>query len=414
MGFRKTDESWGGILRYIAPYIIFMIITTVHSIVKLRDHLIRFSIGKIKNRSTLFPQIGRNEAELDFIGLVKYLFNYGFFKFGKEITLIALVSTIVHRRDLLSITYILWLILLLSLPRRHCARIWVVFQYYFVISLLVQYLFEIHTPPHLCYHDSSTERMIETAPTITSHNTYMSSIKTILMLDFLVLFFISCQKKAFNKEMSKIKSIPYPGGDNLNIVHIIAKLGHVYFRNPTHDFCSFVRNYSDVLKTIIFCSFLWITLAIVFMGGICGMDMLSLGYLIFALVFLIRGSEVYLQNIYYILWMWNSLIAFNVFNIVIKSSIIVFGNLLLVKHKQDYQSLFAVMYYDRIVQSEIDRNLNINVSYHYGPDSLIFKNTLVWHAIIFAFIIFQKRIFCSYYFCHIIMDTKANTVLASR
>lgn len=239
--------------------------------------------------------------------------------------------------------------------------------------------------------------------------------KSKLMIDFIVLLFISRQRKAFKAEVRQMNNLAYPGGDNRNIVHNIAKLGHFYFKNPTHDFCSFVRNYSDVFKTLVFCSFLWITLAIVFLGGVCSMDMLSLGYLIFALVFLLQGSEVYLQNIHYIIWRWNILIAFNVFNIVIKVCIIVFGNLFDIKNKQDYQSLFAVMEYDKsLPELEIDKQHQNTFGYHYGPNSMIFKNILVWHAIIFAFIIFQSRIFRSYYFCHIIMDTQANTVLASR
>jgi len=39
---------------------------------------------------------------------------------------------------------------------------------------------------------------------------------------------------------------------------------------------------------------------------------------------------------------------------------------------------------------------------------------LLWDTICFAFIIFQLRIFKSHYFCHIITDTKANNILASR
>lgn len=390
-----------------------MVISTLHSLVKLRDHLIRYSTGKVQNRTLLFPEIGRHDAERDFAGLLKYLFNYGYFKFGLEISLIALVSTIVHRRDLLSITYICWLILILSLPRKHCARIWNIFQNYFVLSILFQYLYLIHSPPHLCYDNSKQKTIFGSERThlFFKHHT----VKTELTLDFIVLLLITRQRKAFKLEMSTDDKFPYPAGDNLDIVHNIAKLGYVYFRNPTHDFCSFVRNYSDVFKTFIFCGFLWITLAIVFMGGICGMDMLSLGYLIFALVFSLQGSEIFLQNIYYILWQWNFLIAFNVFNLVIKTTMIVFGNLFNVKHKQDYQSLFAVLFYDEDTHQGPNYTYNdMQHNYHYGPNSLIFKNTLIWHAIIFAFIIFQNRIFRSYYFCHIIMDTKANTLLASR
>lgn len=39
---------------------------------------------------------------------------------------------------------------------------------------------------------------------------------------------------------------------------------------------------------------------------------------------------------------------------------------------------------------------------------------LVWDGICFAFLILQLRLFKSYYFCHIINESKASTILASR
>ncbi|XP_043071722.1 piezo-type mechanosensitive ion channel component [Drosophila grimshawi] len=413
MGLRKADQRFGALLRYIAPYLVYMIVSTLHAVVKLRDHLIRMPMGSRRNPNILFPHTNRQDAERNFPELLKYLFNYGFFKFGLEITLIALASTIVHRRDLLALTYLVWLILLLCLSRMQSARIWYIIQLYFVLSILVQYVYIIHFPPNLCRiiplrsHQIPENKAVE--------KLIGDSVKSKLMLDFIVLLLISRQRSAFQADLSQTKNYTYPGGDNRNIVNNIAKLGLVYFKNPTHDFCSFVRNYSDVFKILIFCNALWVTLAIVFMGGVCSMDMLSLGYLIFALVFLLQGSEVYLQNIHYIICRWNFLIALNVFNIIIKTSIIVFGNMLNVKDKQDYQSLFAVMEYDQTLSHRETYKLSERSgNYNYGPNSLIFNNTLIWHAIIFAFIIFQHRIFRSYYFCHIIMDTQANTILASR
>lgn len=127
-----------------------MVVTTMHAVVKLRDHLLRLSMGVITDHTVLFPGITRQDAENNFPGLIKYLCNYGYFKFGLEITLIGLVSTIVHRCDLLSVTYILWLLILLCLTRLQCARIWYIFQLYFILSIFVQYLYLIHYPPNLC------------------------------------------------------------------------------------------------------------------------------------------------------------------------------------------------------------------------------------------------------------------------
>lgn len=127
-----------------------MIITSLHAVVKLRDHLIRSSMYEQKDRKVLFPGITRQDAERDFPELLKYLLNYGYFKFGLEITLIGLVSTIVHRRDLLALTYLIWIVLILCLNRVKCARIWEIFQLYFVLSILAQYLYILNFPPNLC------------------------------------------------------------------------------------------------------------------------------------------------------------------------------------------------------------------------------------------------------------------------
>jgi len=85
MGLRKTDQTWCSLLRYIAPYIVYMIVTTLHSVVKLRDHLIRTSLGEKRELKLLFPQTSRQDAERNLSCLFKYLLNYGYFKFGLEI-----------------------------------------------------------------------------------------------------------------------------------------------------------------------------------------------------------------------------------------------------------------------------------------------------------------------------------------
>lgn len=183
--------------------------------------------------------------------------------------------------------------------------------------------------------------------------------KSKLMLDFIILLLISRQRKSFKAEMWNIQDFSYPGGDNINVVYNIAKLGHVYFENPTHDFCSYVRNYADVLKTAIFCSFFWVTLAIVFMGGVCSMDILSLGYIIFSLIFLLQGSEVYLQNIHYIICRWNCLIAFNIFNIIVKVGIIVLKRSIIIDKKSMIYALFTVMHQNPLLKKKMKYNCQL-------------------------------------------------------
>ncbi|KAH8294787.1 hypothetical protein KR018_002866 [Drosophila ironensis] len=417
MGLRKTKQNFRVHLRYISPYIIYMIITSLHAVVKLRNHLIRYSMDDERDRKVLFPYITRQDAEHDFPGLLKYILNYGFYKFGLEITLIGLVSTIVHRRDHLALTYVIWLIILLCLNRIQCARIWEIFQLYFVLSIFVQYLYILNFPPNVCVSPTNDLSYIygNKSNWLNFDDSMKFFYKSKLLVDFIILMFISRQRKSFKAEIRHITDLSYPGGDNINVVYNVAKLGHVYFENPTHDFCSYVRNYADVFKTAVFCSFFWVTLGVVFMGGVCSMDILSLGYIIFALIFLLQGSEVYLQNIHYILCRWNCLIAFNIFNIIVKVAIVVLEDSITNDQQQIFQAFFSILHQEKHdMQMENLYEQKKNHENQYGPKSMVFENTLVWHAIIFSFVIFQHRIFRSYYFCHVIMDTQANTILASR
>ncbi|XP_030385687.1 piezo-type mechanosensitive ion channel component isoform X1 [Scaptodrosophila lebanonensis] len=409
VGLKKTEPMWIDMLRYISPYIIYMVVASLHAVVKLRDHLIRAYMRDYRDQKVLFPDTERQDAERDFPGLVKYLCNYGFFKFGIEITLVGLIATISHRRDLIAVTYLLWFILILFISRVQCARIWDILQLYFILSILLQYIYFLSFPPNLCI--VAPYEVPQDSTILTNWSLLTTSMQAFyrskMFIDFIVLMIISRQRKAFRTEMRHFHDQNFGGGDNKSVVNNTAMLGHIYFDNPTHDFCSYVRNYADVFKTAVFCSFFWITLSVVFLAGVCSMDILSLGYLIFALVFLLKGSETYLRNIHSIICRWNCLIVFNVFNIAIKICVMILaGNMDLQDTNQVVNYILNVVHYRPAMKPDTE--------HHYGPNGMVFNNGMTWHAIVFAFLIFQLRLFRSYYFCHIIMDTQANSILASR
>lgn len=136
----------------LRTYIIYMVIVTMHAVISLRQLQMRVKIGALNAPPTklLFPNIIRADAEKDLVGLVKYLLNFGFYKFGIEISLIALVSTITYRQDIVAVVYALWLVVLLLLRRSQCAKIWGVFQAFFAISILTQYIVLVGLPPSSC------------------------------------------------------------------------------------------------------------------------------------------------------------------------------------------------------------------------------------------------------------------------
>lgn len=239
-----------------------------------------------------------------------------------------------------------------------------------------------------------------------------------LIFDFIVLIILNRQKSIFCIEQRYATNDDYPGGSNRSVIKDIAGLGRVPFDNPTHDFCSYIRNYSDILKNGVLCGFYWFTLAVVFLAGTNIADLLALGYLIGAFIFLWQGSDFYLRPINTIISRWKWLLAFNVSNIVIKTSFQMAGCLFMTELTQNCCWLVHMLGItctsgvskEHMLTAE-DADLALDSS---GCPKIQHHIVLLWDAICFAFILFQLRIFKSHYFCHIITDTKANNILASR
>ncbi|XP_017954206.1 piezo-type mechanosensitive ion channel component isoform X9 [Drosophila navojoa] len=423
IGLTKASKVEGGLMSLLRTYIVYMVIVTMHAVISLRQLQMRVKIGEnVANQpKLLFPNITRADAEQDLVGLVKYLLNFGFYKFGIEISLIALVSTITYRQDIVAVVYALWLVVLLLLKRSQCAKVWGVFQAFFAISILLQYIVLVGLPPSMClvypWDEGSFGESIQRWTMLPGALHFNHVPK--LIFDFIVLVILNRQKSIFCIEQRYATNDDYPGGSNRSVIGDIAQLGRVPFDNPTHDFCSYIRNYADILKNGVLCGFYWITLAVVFLAGTNIADLLALGYLIGAFIFLWQGSDFYLRPIHTIISRWKWLLAFNVMNIVIKTSIQMAGCLFMTSlttnccwlvHMLGITCTSSLLHEQELLPGE-DPDLSLDPN---ECPKITHQVVLLWDSICFAFIIFQLRIFKSHYFCHIITDTKANNILASR
>ncbi|XP_060666609.1 LOW QUALITY PROTEIN: piezo-type mechanosensitive ion channel component [Drosophila nasuta] len=422
IGLNKADKLEGGLMGLLRTYIIYMVIVTMHAVISLRQLQMRVKIGEnaANQPKLLFQQITRADAEKDLVGLVKYLLNFGFYKFGIEISLIALVSTITYRQDIVAVVYAVWLVVLLLLKRSQCAKMWGVFQAFFAISILLQYIVLVGLPPSWCmsypWDDGAFGESIQRWTMLPGQLHFNHVPK--LIFDFIVLIILNRQKSIFCIEQRYATNDDYPGGSNRSVIADIAQLGRVPFDNPTHDFCSYIRNYSDILKNGVLCGFYWFTLAVVFLAGTNIADLLALGYLIGAFVFLWQGSDFYLRPIATIISRWKWLLAFNVANILIKTSFQMAGCLFmtpLTTHCCWLVHMLGITCTSNVIKEQLHVADEAEVlTDSTGCPKMTHQVVLLWDAICFAFIIFQLRIFQSHYFCHIITDTKANNILASR
>lgn len=112
----------------------------------------RFLSGRsIARPKVLFPRITRNDADKDLTHLIKYLFNFAFYKFGVEVTLLMLVILISSRQDIIAVLYTFWLCFLFGISREMKHRIWPIFQSFIVILIVIQYIIAVNLPPFFCF-----------------------------------------------------------------------------------------------------------------------------------------------------------------------------------------------------------------------------------------------------------------------
>lgn len=112
----------------------------------------RFLNGKPLTRpKVLFPKVTRADADKDLTYLIKYLFNFAFFKFGIEVTLVMLVVLIGTRMDVVALIYAAWLCILFASSRENKARLWPIFQWLIVALIILQYVVVVDLPPFFCF-----------------------------------------------------------------------------------------------------------------------------------------------------------------------------------------------------------------------------------------------------------------------
>ena len=132
-------------------YIGIVTVTTARAIIMIRQCFYRHGKGEpIDTPLVMFPSITRVDADKGIPQCLKFLFNYGFYKFGLEFCLMGLVALIGTRLDFISVLYGIWLLILFAMKRTITARIWPFFQVFAIIALPIQYAFVVAPPTWLC------------------------------------------------------------------------------------------------------------------------------------------------------------------------------------------------------------------------------------------------------------------------
>uniref|UniRef100_A0AAG5DE22 Piezo-type mechanosensitive ion channel component n=1 Tax=Anopheles atroparvus TaxID=41427 RepID=A0AAG5DE22_ANOAO len=415
-GMRKAGagQTLSDLLR---PYLVYIIIVTVHAVTILRQTIHRIRLGQSpKTPALMFPEVGRADADKNIPKMIMYLFNYGFYKFGVEITLVALIVVIGNRMDLLSIFYAAWLGVMFHMTREGLQRFWKWLTWFIVIGLPIQYILFVGLPPFACVqYPWVIERLdnFRIWAMLPENTAEFRAVANKMVSDFVLLMFLCRQTVVFRLESNPPAG--FAGGSNGSVLEDFKILDEGNFQNPTPDFITKVRNWLDVLKRGLFLVFFWLTLAVVFLSGSSRVNLFSIGYLIGAFFFLWQGTDFYLHSIEYILKRWNILICYNVFVIGAKAFLQMFGCLFLDQLMNNscwVMQLFGITCLSTTLPSPPPGTGEAGDQQCNPPDPS--DAGLFWDGVCFAFLLLQRRLFSSHYFCHIINESKASKYLASR
>lgn len=230
-----------------------------------------------------------------------------------------------------------------------------------------------------------------------------------LRLDFILLMFTCRQLLVFRIE-KQYDGVEFMGGSNKSVLEEINNLGSNEVPIQTHDFVTFTRNWLDIIKCAVFLGFFWLTLAMVFLAGTNRVNIFSLGYLIGSFIFLWQGTDFYLRPIYVIMRWWGHLILYNILVITTKAVLHIPACAFIDDIKIYFENACVLIKMMGIACA----CKNTDPSKVIPFDTQSEDNGLVWDCMCFIFLLLQLRIFQSYYFCHIINESKASTILASR
>ena len=147
---KKVDSSFR-LSELLEGYIGIITVTTFRAIISIRQWFFRQGNGEpLGTPMVMFPNIKRADADKGIVPCLKFLFNYGFYKFGLEFCLMGIVLLIGTRLDFYSVLYSIWLMILFSMNRKTTSRVWPFLKVFAIVLLPVQYALVVAPPTWLC------------------------------------------------------------------------------------------------------------------------------------------------------------------------------------------------------------------------------------------------------------------------
>ncbi|CAG6021218.1 unnamed protein product [Menidia menidia] len=359
--------------------------------------------------SIIFQGITRQHLDHGILPCIKYFINFGFYKFGLEISLIVAVNVIGQRMDFYALLHsCAFMVILFRRRRKAIGEVWHKYCCFTAGLMVFQYLLCIGIPPAFCV-DYPWRAALQPLTSNVIKWFYlpdfaMNPDPSFIFYDHLLLLCSSLQWHVFMEENRA--AVRLLAGDNVEISRSLDPCSFNQFI-PVNNFLH-CRCYLDMVKVFVFSYFFWMVLCLIFITGTTRINIFCLGYLVACFYFMLFGGSVLMQPVRYILKLWDWLIGYTGFVIAMK-------NLL---------SLGSCAYLDSLLKSscwliqafsmfctikgydvpEPDEECEL-------PEG---EAGIVWDAICFTVLLAQRRVFLSYYFLYVVSDLKSSKILASR
>lgn len=406
-------------------YMLFGVICSIialafQSIVVYRQRHHRTALGLPESlRGKVFPDFYPQHYDRSLKHAIQFLVDYGFYKFGYEVTLIAMGIDAWVRMDSLAAIQCVWIMVFALNKRPVVRRIWIFYVLYMAITYPLQFVTYVGLPPDSCIEYPWSEWLSSYPPEVNYNLAMILNLSTYgkewpvhyLIWDFFLLLLSSCQLAVFRKEGSDNESI-YSDG------HYVIK-----HENPHHDFIDTKKSYVDYFKSFIFHYGHWITLMATLAAGIAGTSLFALGYIIFTLTMLWSGNNLYVMNarlrsFEHTLKRWNILLGYTLLTIILKVCVQIFGCVFLQWFKKAGTAGKTLC-----ILRQLFSVACVNKQCHGIAELQEFEKSCIvdskeadigFDVIALGFIIFQIRILHSWYFQHCMVEYRSEVILANR
>ncbi|VDP97373.1 unnamed protein product, partial [Trichobilharzia regenti] len=393
--------------QYIMPYGALMVVTVVWHAITYRQRQF-YNNDRIKrpDEGIVFPGVTINSMGYDLLNVVKFAFNYGFYKFGLELCHCVTVVTACSRVDAFSVLYLMLMLVFLFTPRRLCARLWTSYMVILAALIPIQYALCVGLPPGLClnypWYTDSVE-INNLLQWLYLPNEFGAPSAHKLTADFFQFVAVALQYRVFKVEQRPDAEV-HGGGSNRPI------LSDELPKEGDRDFVSTKESYLDYLRHLIFYWSYWVSLAVVLVTGVVWITLFCLGYMIISFIYLWMGLNVMLRKRTNLINSWNVIIGYNFCVILAKCSLQLMG---CVYWSRMAERCWLIQLFGVQCMNPMSWN-HFNLPLGHETSCAAVSSGLHWDVICFIFIIFQRKVFTSHSFSHVFLDLQVQSQFASR